>query len=275
MPPTARPPSRPRSWTGSAHLSEETQGAADGAAKGIWRSIFYSAVGGYVLLLAFVFAVQDPEGVSEGGGAVDVIFGQALPTSWHFVVLLISTAGQLFCTTACLTSASRMTYAFSRDGAVPGSSLWAKVDQTRKVPINAVLLVAVVGAVITLPALWGVGGIPLAFYAITSVAVIGLYLAFATPIFLRWRAGDSFETGEWNLGPHYKWLNLVAVAEMAVISVYFILPFVPSGWITSDDFSWESVDCAPILTVGSLVVLAIWWAVSARTWFTGPKATLE
>ena len=63
----------------SAHLSEETHDAADGAAKGIWRSIFYSAIGGYVLLLAFVFAVQDPAKVTEGGGGIDVIFGQALP----------------------------------------------------------------------------------------------------------------------------------------------------------------------------------------------------
>ena len=50
----------------SAHLSEETQGAADGAAKGIWRSIFYSAVGGWILLLAFLFAVQDPDKVDRG-----------------------------------------------------------------------------------------------------------------------------------------------------------------------------------------------------------------
>ena len=50
----------------SAHLSEETQGAAEGAAKGIWRSIFYSAVGGYILLLAFVFAVQDSKAVNDG-----------------------------------------------------------------------------------------------------------------------------------------------------------------------------------------------------------------
>ena len=137
----------------SAHLSEETQGAADGAAKGIWRSIFYSAVGGYVLLLAFVFAVQDPAGVSEGGGAVDVIFGQALPEGWHFLVLLISTAGQLFCTTACLTSASRMTFAFSRDGAIPGSAWLSKVNPTTRIPANAVIFVAVVGVLITLPAL--------------------------------------------------------------------------------------------------------------------------
>ena len=63
----------------SAHLSEETQGAAMGAAKGIWRSIFYSAVGGYVLLLAFVFAVQDVDGCQRGlrGGGRDLRTGAA------------------------------------------------------------------------------------------------------------------------------------------------------------------------------------------------------
>ena len=43
----------------SAHLSEETQAASSGAAKGIWRSIFYSVLGGYVLLLCVVFAIPD------------------------------------------------------------------------------------------------------------------------------------------------------------------------------------------------------------------------
>ena len=42
-----------------AHLSEETSSASTAAAKGIWRSIFYSAIGGYVLLLCVVFAIPD------------------------------------------------------------------------------------------------------------------------------------------------------------------------------------------------------------------------
>ena len=46
-------------YDASAHLSEETHSAADTAAKGMWRSIFYSAIGGWILLLAFLFAVQD------------------------------------------------------------------------------------------------------------------------------------------------------------------------------------------------------------------------
>ena len=52
-------------------------------------------------------------------------------------------------------------------------------------------------AIVTLPALIEVNVgtaeapliIPVAFYAVTSIAVIGLYLAFAIPIYLRWRHG--------------------------------------------------------------------------------------
>ncbi|MEJ7755182.1 MAG: amino acid permease [Nocardioidaceae bacterium] len=224
--------------------------------------------------MAFLFAVQDPAGVTEGGGAVDVIFGQALPEGWHFLVLAISAAGQFFCTIAVLTSASRMTFAFSRDGAIPGSRLWSKVSASR-VPANAVVFVAVIGAIITLPALKGIGGIPIAFYAVVSIAVIGLYLAFAIPIFQRWRMGDDFEPGSWNLGNKYKWMNLVAVVEIAIISVYFILPFVPAGVPGNEDFAWSSVNYAPILTIGALIILAIWWQLSAKKWFTGPRHTID
>ena len=54
-------------YDASAHLSEETRSAADGAAKGIWRSIFYSAIGGWILLLAFLFARPDPDAVNRRG----------------------------------------------------------------------------------------------------------------------------------------------------------------------------------------------------------------
>ena len=53
-------------YDASAHLSEETHSAADSAAKGIWRSIFYSAIGGWLLLLAFLFAVQNESAGDQG-----------------------------------------------------------------------------------------------------------------------------------------------------------------------------------------------------------------
>ncbi|MDQ6687396.1 MAG: amino acid permease, partial [Actinomycetota bacterium] len=69
--------------------------------------------------------------------------------------------------------------------------------------------------------------------------------------------------------------NLVAVIEIAVISVYFILPFVPQGVPFSSNFSWKFVNYAPILTGGALLLLLIWWKTSARSWFTGPKHTID
>lgn len=281
-------------YDASAHLSEETQGASNAAARGIWQSIFYSAIGGWILLLAFLFAVQDPAAVSAGGGGVQVILDQALSPTMSGIVLLIATAGQLFCTTACLTSASRMLFAFSRDGAVPGSQYWSRVNKA-KTPVNAVLAVTVVGFILTLPALWKVNiGTPeapiytvTAFFAIVSIGVLGLYLAFAIPIYYRWKQGENFKQGSWNLGKKWKWMAPLAVAEILITSVYFIMPLYPAGapdWMrgilgapsgAEVAFDWKFVNYAPLVLGGLLIALWAFWHLSAKKWFTGPKQTID
>jgi amino acid transporter len=266
----------------SAHLSEETHSASNAAAKGIWQSIAYSAIGGYILLLCVVFAIPDaPGGGADNGlaaGGVAAIFNAALGKNWATFVLFISASAQFFCATSCMTSASRMTFAFSRDGAVPGSRLWSKLTAAR-VPANAVMLVAVTSALVTLPALIkvDVGGVPvpIAFYAVTSIAVIGLYVAFAIPIYLRWRHGDRFELGSWNNGNKYRWMNPIAVLEILVVSIYLMLPVTPAAVPWRDEFAWKSVNYAPIVTLGALLLLTIWWEVSAKNWFKGPIHNID
>ena len=71
------------------------------------------------------------------------IFTQSMGNHWAAFVLFISASAQVFCATSCMTSASRMTFAFSRDGAIPGSQRWQKLT-AKRVPANAVMLVAVV-----------------------------------------------------------------------------------------------------------------------------------
>ena len=260
-------------YDASAHLSEETKSAANAAAKGIWRSIFYSAIGGWILLLTFLFAVQDAEEVSAKGGAVATIFTQALDTSWVGVILLISTAGQFFCTTACQTSASRMLFAFSRDRAVPGHQLWSKVS-SKRVPANGVIITAVLAAIITSPALVEVdvngAPVPIAFFAVVSIGVCGLYLCFAVPIFLRWKMGDRFEVGSWNLGKHYKWMAPLAVAEIVVTSIVAMFPTARGGIPWDPDFAWKFVNYTPLLVGGVMILLWIYWHASVKKWFTGP-----
>ncbi|WP_328858017.1 amino acid permease [Williamsia herbipolensis] len=260
-------------YDASAHLSEETHSAADGAAKGIWRSIFYSAIGGWILLLAFLFAVQDSDGVSKGGGAVSVIFAQAMSSGWVGTVLLISTAGQFFCAMACMTSSSRMLYAFSRDRAVPGHRLWSSLN-AKKVPANGVILSAVIAAIITLPALVQVdingAPVPVAFFAVVSIGVVGLYLAFAVPIYYRWKAGDEFQVGSWNLRGHHTWLAPVALVEIIVTSIIALFPTSLGGMPWDPSFEWKFVNYTPLLVGGVLILLWIYWHVSVKKWFTGP-----
>jgi amino acid transporter len=267
-------------YDASAHLSEETHSAANSAAKGIWRSIFYSGIGGWILLLAFLFAVQDEAGVTKGGGGVGLIFGQALSVNWASLILIIATIGQFFCTVACMTSTTRMLFAFSRDGAVPGSRYWSKLN-TNRVPVYGVILSAVVAVIITLPALVKVdingAPVPVAFFAVVSIGVVGLYVAFAIPIWLRWKAGDDFKPGGWTLGRKYKWMCLVAVAEIAITSIIALLPTSSLGAPWYKGFGWSSlkyVNYTPILVGGALLLLWIFWHLSAKRWFTGPRMTI-
>ena len=239
----------------SAHISEETHGACESAAKGVWRSIFYSAVIGWIVLLAITFAVTNVKGANEALGFAPTLLVEALGTGWGKFVLIISVVGQLFCGGACLTSASRMCYAFSRDRGF-GKRVSAKLStvNSERVPIYAVLAMATAALIITLPALKGNGeGVPFAFFAIVSITVIGLYIAYVIPIFLRWRKGDDFQAGSWTNGSKYKWMNSFATFWVALITIIFCLPFTPAAVPWNSEFSWEAFNYAP-LTVGVVIL---------------------
>jgi amino acid transporter len=260
----------------SAHISEETHGADASAPKGVWRSVFYSAIIGYVVLLAITFAAHDTKAVNDGGGSVFAVFESAMGTGWVKFVLIIAAIGQVFCGMSCMTSASRMMYAFSRDGAVPGWRIWSRVNQKR-IPFNAVMAVAALALILTLPALKGnKDQITVAFTAVVSIGVIGLYIAYVIPIFLRWRLKEKFTPGPWTLGNKYKWMNLIAVIEVLIIVVvYFNLPFNIKGVPFKDGFDWNLFNYTPVVTGGVFLAVGAWWMLSARNWFKGPRHTID
>jgi amino acid transporter len=264
----------------SAHLSEETHDATEGAARGVWQSIFYSAVIGWFVLLAITFAATNTDAINAGetygiGSSLEV-FNASLDTAAFKAVLLISTIGQLFCGLACLTSGSRMCFAWARDGGFGQhlSRLLARVDD-KSVPYAAVIFMATCALLITLPALQGNAAgdpFPWAFFAVVSITVIGLYIAFAIPIYLRWRHGDSWDASpRWNLGSKYKWMNPFAVVWTIFITIVFCLPFTPFAVPWNDEFDYQALNYAPV-TVGVLLILAtIGWFAGAKGKFTGQK----
>jgi amino acid transporter len=263
----------------SAHISEETVGASQGAAQGVWRSIFYSALIGWFLLLAVTFAATKTDvinaGKTYGAGSSLEILTSALSLSAAKAVVLIATVGQLFCGAACLTSASRMCFAFSRDRGLPGSRVLSKVSKDG-VPVAAVLTMATAALVITLPALVGkAGNVPYAFFAVVSIAVIGLYIAYVIPIFLRWRMGDAFAVGTWNNGRKYKWMNLFSTFWVGFITIIFCLPFTPKGVPWRNGFDLKEVNYAPITVIVVIAIVGIWWKVSAHKYFTGNVRNID
>jgi amino acid transporter len=264
-------------YDASAHVSEETNGASSAAAKGIWRSVFYSAVVGWVVLLALTFAAtpQHLSTIDSSGFPALGIITTALGSGTAKFVILISVVGQLFCGMACITSCSRMTFAFSRDGAVPGHNLWRRLG-VNKTPTWAVLFAVCAAAVITIPAYFpNSSGYPVAFFAVTSITVIGLYIAYSIPVFLRWRMGDSFQPGPWTLGRKYKWVNAIAFSWVGLCVIIFCLPTAPAGVYFGKSFNWNSVNYAPLVTIGLILIVGIWYFGWARKTFTGPVNTFN
>ena len=261
-------------YDASAHTAEETRGAAISAARGVWRSVFFSALIGWLVLLAFLFAANDVGAINDEAGFSIGIFTSALDPWAAKMVVLIATIGQLFCGMACLTSASRTWYAFARDRGIPGWPLWRRLNHHR-VPSYAVLAVAAAALIITLPALGGNDdGAPFAFIAVVAITTVGLYIAYAIPIYLRLRAGDSFEPGPWTLGRKYRVINTAAVTWVAISVIIFFLPFVPEGVPWNDGFDWTSFNYAPIVAVVGAIV-GVWYLVSARHKYAGPVSTLD
>jgi len=163
-----------------------------------------------------------------------------------------------------------MTYAFSRDGAIPGHKAWTRLNHHR-VPYMAVLFIGFWSLIITLPALKGNGGgVPFAFFAIVSVAVIGLYIAYVIPVFLRWRLGERYERGPWNLGSKYRWINPIAFVWVGLCVIIFSLPFSPAAVPGNKDFSWEAFNYAPVTVAAVIIFAAIMWAISGSKTFHTP-----
>src|SRR5581483_3312232 len=148
------------------------------------------------------------------------VYLDSLGSATAKVMLFITVGAQFYCGMSSITSASRMMYAFSRDGATPGHALWRRLNAQR-VPVYSVWAIAVLAFLCAFPAYFskdiGVGAGYVAYAAVTSIATIGLYIAYALPIYLRLRAGDAWVPGEWNLGRWYKPIGWIAVVWVAFI----------------------------------------------------------
>eukprot|EP00262_Sarcandra_glabra_P006337 TRINITY_DN18516_c0_g1_i2.p1 TRINITY_DN18516_c0_g1~~TRINITY_DN18516_c0_g1_i2.p1 ORF type:complete len:494 (+),score=35.48 TRINITY_DN18516_c0_g1_i2:193-1482(+) len=256
-------------YDASAHMTEETKNADKNGPKGIISAIGISIIVGWGYLLGITFAVTNIPYLlntdnDAGGYAIAQVFYQSFKSRYGsgvggIICLGVVAIAIFFCGMSSVTSNSRMVYAFSRDGAMPYSPLWHKVN-SNEVPIYAVWLSVFISFCMALPSL----GSLVAFQAMVSIATIGLYIAYAMPIFFRVTlARKYFIPGPFNLGHYGIVVGWIAVLWVVTISVLFSLPVAYP--ITKDTLNYT-----PVAVGGLLIITVGSWIVSARYWFKGP-----
>ena len=218
-------------------------------------------------MLCFVtLAIKDLNATAAAANPFIYIFEQALGNHFGRIVLWVVTAAMWFCGLSCVTSTSRMIFAFSRDGGMPLSSLWKSVSRTHRTPAAAVWLSAALAFLLPCLILLIVAARPQQldfsklYQAVTGISTIGLYLSYGLPLLLKVRAmrrgvWRQSANGPWNLGGWSMPVNLVALIWIAFITVLFVLP--PN-------------DLTGYIFAGTLAALAVFYGTRVRGRFKGP-----
>ena len=272
----------------SAHVSEETKGANVSAPKAIVRSIYISAIGAWFLNIAILQAM--PKGAYEDGlagvlsnGLIPAplnIFEASVAGNISKVMILIAIVGQFFCGMCGVTANSRMVYAFSRDGALPGSRLWHRINPKTRTPTNAVWLGIGLAFIVGLLTFVQSDNYAVAFFVLVGFTAVGLYVAYVIPVYLRLRKPD-FVQGPWNLRGYSKLVGWTVVVYVVFINLMFLAPqfgpvsaFWPpwGGDIPGTDIARvNNFNFTGPFMIILLIAIWIYWEVSAKNWFTGPK----
>ncbi|MGZ4765620.1 MAG: amino acid permease, partial [Ilumatobacteraceae bacterium] len=153
-----------------------------------------------------------------------------------------------------------------------------------RTPTNSVWLGVALSAITGALSLYQKGGYSTAFFALTGICVIGLYIAYAIPIYLRLTNPD-FQTGPWNLKGYHKLVGWASLIWIAFITILFFAPlfwpFWPiwghdnnifnadgtaSGFFKQNNFNFTG----PLIVLAAIFILG-YWALSGKKWFTGPK----
>ncbi|OEL26231.1 Amino-acid permease BAT1 [Dichanthelium oligosanthes] len=261
-------------WFNIVGQSEETKNAAWSGPMGIVVSVALSSVFGWIYLVALTSIVTnipsllDPSNDAGGNAiaqALYTIFQTRFGSGAGGIVCLAAMAVAIFlCGTASVTSNSRMGYAFSRDGAMPFSRVWYRVNK-QEVPFNVVWLSVSVAFVMALTSL----GSQVAFQAMVSITTLGMYIAYALPIFFRVTAARrSFVPGPFHLGRYGVAVGWVGVLWVALVTVLFCLPVAYP--VVEANFNYT-----PVAVGGVLLLSLAAWALHARFWFRGPVTNVD
>ena len=192
-------------------MCEEVQKPSVQVPKAMVGTIFLNTIAGLLFLIPLVFVLPDIQMLTSlpSGQPVPTIIKEAVGSPGGAIGLLIPLMVlALLCGIGCTTASSRCTWAFARDGAIPGSRWWMQVNHKLDVPLNAMMLCMVVEILLGLIYF----GSSTAFNAFSGVGVICLTASYAVPIAISLLSGrKQVRTGNFYLGPAGYLLNVIAI----------------------------------------------------------------
>ncbi|KAK5320627.1 hypothetical protein LTR93_006839 [Exophiala xenobiotica] len=199
-------------------MCEETRHPSTQVPKAMVGTVMLNTLAGLLFLIPLMFVLPDLDIL------VNLASGQPLPSilksaigssGGAFGLLLPLIIMALTCGIGCTTATSRCIYAFARDGGIPGSGWWKKVDRRLGVPLNALLLSAVVQILLGLIYF----GSTAAFNAFSGAGVIFLTVSYAVPIAVSLFGGRAHvKTGQFYLGAFGTFCNVVALVVTETVN---------------------------------------------------------
>ncbi|KAF4622763.1 hypothetical protein G7Y89_g14262 [Cudoniella acicularis] len=251
------------------HLSEECSNSNIASPRAIVMTAQMGLYLGWAIILVIAYTVQNIEEVVAGpyGQPLGSLCLQVLGPKAGLAMFSLNIVAQFFVGQGITVSASRVTFAYSRDGALPFSSWLSVVNKYTETPVNAVWTVLFIDALLGLLMFAS----PAAISAVFSIGAIGQYIAFIFPIALKlFVAGDKFRPGPWHLGRFSKPIGVAACAFVALMIPVLCFPATNGKDLTAFNMNYSC-----LIYGGSMFLALLWYAVDARKRFKGPRINVE
>jgi amino acid transporter len=204
-------------FDGPAQTAEETVDPSRNVPRGIVRGVVLSAMAGWIMLTTIVLAIPNmDEAARQGDQSFFWIIQRVIPQPLRTTLYVGLIAAMYLCGLACLTSVSRLTYAFARDGGLPFSKVLRRIGTHRSPSV----------AIWTSAAITALFAVEVSYETNAAVCAAFLYIAYVLPTALGLWAHKRAWTrmGPWHLGRWYRPLGVVSVLACMTLLVICVQP---------------------------------------------------
>ena len=250
-------------YDAAAHLADETANAEFNAPASIISTCLMTGVSGVLLILAMLYTALDIDTVLGGRTQNSMVntFDIYLPHEWAVVLSWLVAANVYFAGLAGLGVCSRVTLSLAKDSAMPFSTYLTRINPQFHSPLYSIFFVAVASSLLILLVLADKNEV--AFNTLVGLAVVGMQVSYALPIFFKLVYNPKLPTTPFSLG----WMSpVLGVMSCCWVFTLTVLAFLPTRYpYTVENFNW-----AFLVAILYGVLSALNWQFNSRHYFTGP-----